>query len=240
MKKVYKFFNYLFCNPKKILLVLLIRLASILPDKFFLQCRFALELGYKLDLENPQTFCEKLQWLKLYNRKDEYTKMVDKYLVKDYVKDLIGEEYIIPTLGVWNSFDEIDFNLLPNQFVLKTTNGGGGTGVVICKDKVTFDIETTRKKIIRSLNTSVYNTYKEWPYKNIKGRIIAEKFMMEDVSEANPQGDLVDYKFFCFSGEVKAILIATNRYSRNGVCFDYFDKNFNIKKYLGGIWMKKR
>lgn len=216
-----------FKNPNKIAKYLLYKIAHIIPDYIYLKMLFRLSMGYKLNLDNPQTFSEKLQWLKLYNRKPEYTQMVDKYAAKEYVAKLIGEEYIIPTLGVWDSFDDIDFDKLPNQFVLKTTHGGGNTGVVICKDKSTLDIKLAKIKLEKSLKSDIYKTLKEWPYKNVKKRIIAETYPSEEITPDNPTGDIIDYKFFCFNGEAKAVLIATERHSTTGVCFDYFDKDFN-------------
>lgn len=219
MNKLKKFFNYLFHKPSLLLLAILTRIAPIFPDKLYLKMLFRLRMGYKLNLDNPQTFSEKLQWLKLYNRKPEYTQMVDKVEAKKYVAGIIGEEYIIPTLGVWNSVDEIDFAKLPNQFVLKTTHGGGSGGVVICKDKSTFDIKAAKQKLNRSLRQDIYTHLREWPYKNVKKRIIAEEYIVDKKGESN------DYKFFCFDGEAKIMLMATER--QTGVKFDYFDKDFN-------------
>ncbi len=227
MNKFQKLIKYLFTEPDRFLLGILARIAPIVPDKQYLKWRFRLQMGYKLNLDNPQTFSEKLQWLKLYNRKPEYTQMVDKYEAKKYVASIIGKEYIIPTLGVWDKFDDIDFDKLPDQFVLKTTHGGGNTGVVICKDKSTLDRDATKKKLKRSLKSDIYKSLKEWPYKNVKKRIIAETYLSEEITPENPTGDIIDYKFFCFNGEAKAVLIATERHSTTGVCFDYFDKDFN-------------
>lgn len=227
MNKLKKLLDYIFHNPRALISAILVRLAPIIPDRQFLKWMFRLKMGYKLNLDNPQTFSEKLQWLKLYNRKPEYTQMVDKYEAKKYVANIIGEEYIIPTLGVWDKFDDIDFDKLPNQFVLKTTHGGGNTGVVICKDKSSFDKAKAKQKLERSLKSDIYKSLKEWPYKNVKKRIIAEEYLSEDITPENPTGDIIDYKFFCFNGEAKAVLIATERHSTTGVCFDYFDKDFN-------------
>ena len=135
-------------NSKLALLGIVIKFNFLFPDKLYLKILFRLRMGYHLDLKNPKTFNEKLQWLKLYDRKPEYTKMVDKYDAKKYVADIIGKEYIIPTIGVWDNFEDINFDNLPNQFVLKTTHGGGGSGVVICKDKMKFNIDDCRKKLI--------------------------------------------------------------------------------------------
>lgn len=196
-------------------------MAVVLPDKVHIEARYALKMGRKLDLKNPQTFNEKLQWLKLYDRRPEYTTMVDKYEVKKYVAERIGEAYIIPTLGVWNSFDEIDFDALPNQFVLKCTHDSGG--LVICKDKNTFDKAAAKKKIEKSLKRNYFLIHREWPYKNVKRRVIAEQYM-EDAKTA----ELRDYKFFCFNGDAKALFIATERQKPGEeVKFDFFDMDFH-------------
>lgn len=210
----------------RVILALLKRFYFLFSDKKFLECRFFLEMGKKLDIKNPQTFNEKLQWLKLYDRKPIYTTMVDKVAVKDYVAKIIGEEYIIPTLGTWKSFDEINFEKLPNQFVLKSSNGGGNTGVIICKDKDTLDKKQAKKKLEKSLNTSIYKYYKEWPYKSVDLQILAEEIIIDESSSS-----LVDYKFYCFNGEPKLLFVATGR--GEDVKFDYYDMNFNrlpIKK----------
>lgn len=190
-----------------------------LPDELYLKLLFRFKMGYKLNLKNPKTFTEKLQWLKLYNRKPEYTTMVDKYAVKEYVAKIIGEEYIIPTLGVWDKFDDIDFSKLPQQFVLKTTHGGGGGGVVICKDKKTFNKADALTKLNQSLKSDIYKSLREWPYKNVPKRIIAEKFMVDS------SGELRDFKFYCFDGTPKVLLVASNRFTSHN--FDYFDMDFN-------------
>lgn len=174
-----------------------------LPDKEYLEIKFASMFdGRKLDWDNLRTFNEKLQWLKLNDRKTDYIKMVDKYEVKKYVAEMIGEQHIIPTLGVWNSFSEIDFDILPEQFVLKCTHDSGGT--VIVKNKKTLDKEKARKKLQRSLETNYYYGGREWQYKDVTPRIIAEKYM-EEVSGQ----ELKDYKFFCFHGVPKIVLTVT-------------------------------
>lgn len=176
-------------------------MAVVLPDKLHIKARYALKMGKKLNLENPQTFNEKLQWLKLYDRKPIYTAMVDKYEVKQYIAERIGEEYIIPTLGVWDRFDDIDFNVLPNKFVLKCTHDSGG--LVICKDKSVFDKAAAKKKIEKSLKRNYFLIHREWPYKNVKRRIIAEKYM-----EDSKTSELRDYKFYCFNGEPKFLYVS--------------------------------
>jgi len=206
-------------KPKVLLLKPLIWLSPLLSDEFFVKTNFRLRMGTKLNLENPQTFNEKLQWLKLNYRKAELTQMVDKYEAKKYVANLIGDEHIIPTLGVWNSFDEIDFESLPNQFVLKTTHDQGG--VVICRNKNDFDIIKAGQKIKKHLKSQHYYLSREWPYKNVKPRVIAEKYMVDESTK-----DLIDYKFFCFHGQPKALFVATERQTGK-VKFDYFDMKFN-------------
>ena len=174
----------------------------------------------KLNLSNPLTFNEKLQWLKLNDRKQEYSKMVDKYEVKKYVAKIIGDEYIIPTIGVYNSFDEINFENLPERFVIKSTHDSGG--VVICKDKQNFDIKKAKKIIKKSLKRNFYLTSREWPYKSVKPRIIIEQYMKDE-----RDNELRDYKLFCFNGRYKIMFIATNRQGDGDTYFDFFDENFN-------------
>lgn len=193
MDKFKKFMN----NPWSIVNVIFIKgLFKNLNDKKYLEIVYRGHFKRKLDLENPQTFNEKLQWLKLYDRKPQYTKMVDKYLVKEFVSSIIGEEYIIPTIGVWENFEDIDFNLLPNQFVLKCTHDSGG--IVICKDLKNFNIKLAKKKIKKSLKRNYYYFGREWPYKDVKPRIIAEKYMGNCNSTGlNPYEGINDYKLTC-------------------------------------------
>lgn len=196
-------------------------------DKKYLQIAYHIAMGEKLDLENPRKFTEKLQWLKLYDRKDEYTVMVDKYEAKEYISKKLGKEYIIPTLGVWENFDDIDFEELPNQFVLKCTHDSGG--LVVVKDKTKLDMNAARKKITKCLKHSFYWGEREWPYKNVKPRIIAEQYM-EDES-----GELRDYKFFTFNGQAKAMFIATERSNeKEETKFDFFDMNFEHLPFMNG------
>lgn len=193
----------------------------LLPDKLYLKLRFKRNMGYNLDLKNPSTFNEKLQWLKLYDRNPLYSQLVDKYEVKEYVKRIIGDEFIIPTIGVWNNFNEIPFNDLPEKFVLKCTHDSGG--IVICKDIHTFDIEKAKEKINNSMNNNFFWESREWPYKYIKPRIIAERYIEDDNDK-----ELRDYKFYCFNGIPYYMLLATGRMSQNEeLCFDYYDMDFN-------------
>lgn len=162
----------------------------------------------KLDLDNPKTFNEKLQWLKLYDRKDEYTMMSDKYLGRKYVKEKIGDKYLIPLLGVWSSAQEIDFDKLPDKFVLKCNHDSGS--VVICQDKDSFIKYSAIKKLNKALKRQYYWTSREWNYKNIKPQIIAEKFMTDESGT-----ELTDYKFFCFDGIPKFIQVDAGRFSNH-------------------------
>lgn len=191
-----------------------------MDDKRYLQKFFECKLGKKLNLNNPVTFNEKLQWLKLYDRKPNYTTMVDKYAVKKYVADIIGEEYIIPSLGVWNHFDEIDFDKLPTQFVLKCTHDSGG--IVICNDKSNFDLKAAKRKIERSLKRNYYWPCREWPYKDVKPRIIAEEYL--SIFEVGQE--LIEYKFFCFNGDPRLVLICKGNPHGSGRTNDFYDMDF--------------
>ena len=193
------------------------------PEKI-VKKMFRKHMGYELDLNNPKTFNEKLQWLKLYNHEEIYTIMVDKYAAKKYVADRIGEKYIIPTLGIWNNFDEIDFQTLPNKFVLKCTNDCGS--IVIVKNKNNFDVEAARDKLELGLRHNYYYSCYEWPYKNVPPRIIAEKYMIDFNDEGSPKDDLTDYKFMCFHGEVKCIFTCTQRRSSDGLRVTFFDEEW--------------
>lgn len=195
---------------------------NFLPDELFLMIRYHQIAGKRLNLNNPLTFNEKLQWLKLHDRRPEYTIMVDKYAVRKYIADTIGEEYLIPLLGVWDSPDEIDFDALPDQFVLKC-NHNSGIGLCICKDKSKLDIKKVKKELWKGLKQDYYLTGREWPYKNVPRKIIAEKYMVDESGY-----ELKDYKFFCFNGEPKALFVATDRNKPNEeVKFDFYDLDWN-------------
>lgn len=204
-------------NPKLILLKLDNLRIITLKDEVYLKILSSKVYKKKLDLNNPQTFNEKLQWLKLHDRNPEYTKMVDKYEVKKYIASIIGKEHIIPTLGVWNKFEEINFDLLPNKFVLKCTHDSGS--IVICDNKESFDINLAKKKINKSLRKNYYYHGREWPYKDVKPRIICESYI------GTESGPLNDYKFFVFSGKVYCIQVDYDRFvdhHRN-----FYDTNWN-------------
>ena len=190
-------------HPAHIFAAMCRKLYFLFPsDCFYLKLIYYLEMGKKLKLKNPKAFSEKLQWLKLYDRNPEYTKMVDKVSAKKYVASIIGEKYIIPTLGVWNKVEDIEWERLPDKFVIKTSNGGGGGGVFICKDKAVFDVESISKKLHHALGGNIYRQYREWPYKNVKPRIIAEEYLEDSMGAG-----LKDYKVFCCNGEPKLIKV---------------------------------
>lgn len=198
-----------------------------MPDETYLKIAYRIRMKKKLNIETPKTYNEKVQWLKLHDRKPEYTMMVDKHEVKQFVAGKIGAEYIIPTLGVWDCFDQIDFDALPDQFVLKCTHDSGG--LAICRDKSKFNKKAAKKKIERCLKHNFFDTCREWPYKNVKPRIIAEQYMEDGQSK-----ELRDYKFFAFDGAVKALFIATNRFGRGETCFDFYDMDFNHLDFTNG------
>lgn len=206
---------------RRFLLSIVRKLNFLFPDKLYLRICFYLEMGKKLDLKNPKTMNEKLQWLKLYNRKSEYTTMVDKILVKDYVAKIIGEDYIVPLLGVWDNPEQIDFNTLPDQFVLKTNHSGGNTGVVIVKDKSKIDQKAIRERLHVSLKSDIYTRYREWPYKNVEKKVFAEAYLGDD---------LADYKFYCYNGYADAVMICVDRQIGDPK-FYFFDKEWNLKRY---------
>lgn len=199
-----------------------------IDDKTYLEIAYRIAMGKKLPLDNPQTYNEKLQWLKLYDRKPIYTQMVDKVEAKKYAASIIGEQHIIPTLGVWERFDDIDFDKLPNQFVLKCTHDSGG--LVICKDKAKLNKERARSIINGCLKNNYFWGQREWPYKGVKPRILAEKYMVDESGY-----ELKDYKWFCFGGEPKALFIATDRSNPNeDTKFDFFDMDFNHLPFTNG------
>ncbi len=216
-------------NPYKIFVTLGYRgKLNWMDDKTYLKLFYRGTMGKKLDLKNPKTFNEKIQWLKLYDRNPEYSKMVDKHEAKLYVADKIGEEYIVPSFGVWENFDDIDFSKLPDQFVLKCTHDCGG--LVICKDKSKLDVAAAREKINKCLKKEYFWGSREWPYLAVKPRIIAEAYMEDEKT-----GELRDYKFFSFDGEAKVMFIASERQKEGAETkFDFFDMDFNHLPFTNG------
>lgn len=199
-----------------------------MPDVPFLKLAFNSRMGKKLNLQNPQTFNEKLQWLKLYDRRPEYTMMVDKYKVRDYIAEKLGEEYLIPLLGVWDDPDEIDFDALPNQFVLKC-NHNSGVGLCVCKSKSALNIPEVKEKLRKGLAQNYYITNKEWPYKDIPRKIICEKYMEDESPTNSDVTGLLDYKFYCFNGEPRFLYVGYADI-KDGIKRDkltYFDLDWN-------------
>lgn len=204
-------------NPYRIALILGSRnYLNWMPDKLYLSLCYRAIFHKKLNWDSPVTFNEKLQWLKLYDRNPAYTQMVDKIEARKYVQEKIGEEYLIPLLGEWDSYSCIDFNTLPDKFVLKCNHDSGD--IVICKDKKSFKPEKYEKKFNKNMKRNFYNVAREWPYKNVRPRILAETFMENSTSE-----ELVDYKLFCFNGKAEYILVCSDRFSDDGLKETFFD-----------------
>lgn len=194
---------------------------NFLSDKTFFKLAFWARLNQKLDLENPISLNEKIQWLKLNDRKESYAKIVDKFAVRDFIKETLGEEYLVPLVGgPWNSFDEIDFDLLPNNFVLKTTHDSGG--VIVVPDKSKMDKVAAKKKIVKSMKNNYFYPNREWPYKNINPQIIAEEYLVDSSGS-----ELKDYKIICFNGKPENVMVCTGRIL-NQVKFYFFDWNWKF------------
>lgn len=219
--------NSIIQNPRILLLGFLDRLSKFIQnDKLYLRIRYRIVMGRCLNLEQPSTFCEKIQWLKIYARNFEYTKYVDKIVVKDIVGDIIGREYIIPTLGVWKRFDDIDFDKLPNQFVLKTNHSGGSCGVYICRDKNSLNINDAKTAMNLSLKKKLFPLLREYPYKNIVPKIFAEKYMKN-----GRDAELQDYKFYCFNGRPGYCQVIANRQTKETI--DFYDMNWEHQPFCG-------
>lgn len=225
MYKIKRILFYLFHKPSVFVMILLERLAPMIPDALYLKMKYRLVVGKKLNLKNPVTFSEKIQWLKLYNRKPEYTIMVDKIKVKTYVAEKVGKDCIIPTLGVWDNPDEIDFDALPSKFVLKC-NHNSGTGMCICKDKSTLNIPKVKQALRKGLKENYFLHGREWPYKNVRRQILAEQFMTD-----SDQEELRDYKFFCFNGKPYLCQVISDRSSDEKI--DFYDMEW--KRLIGLI-----
>lgn len=195
-------------------------MTSWVPDRIHLSLMYRAHLGKRLNLSNPQTYNEKLQWLKLYDRKHEYTQMADKYAAKQWVACAIGGQYVIPALGKWKSANEINLQELPNQFVLKTNHDSGG--VVICRDKNSFDFEKAKKFLSKHLKSSYFPYGREWPYKNIEPCVFAEEYLPSELGGS----DVPDFKILCFDGSPKYIELHQNRSTRHTQ--DWYDAAWNL------------
>ena len=223
--KIGKLFKYLTDSDYRFLVRSNITGCPRMCDEDFLRRKFKARVGRELDLDNPRTFNEKLQWLKLHNRRPEYTVMVDKYRVRDYIREKLGEEYLIPLIGAWDSPDEIDFDALPDRFVLKC-NHNSGLGMYICKDKSKMDVKAVKKELRRGLAQDYYLTGREWPYKDVPRKIICEKYITD-----NAETDcLTDYKFYCFGKEVDSVMVCIER-NTGSPKFYFFDRNWTLKRY---------
>lgn len=215
LTKAYKLIK----NPKLITLAISkLGLYNSMDDKVYIEKMFKSIMGHPLNLKNPKTFNEKLQWLKLYDRNPEYTIMVDKYKVRGYISEKIGEEYLIPLLGVWDNPNDINFDLLPNQFVLKCNHNSGR--VYICKDKESFEIIKVKKELKKDLKIDYYLSGREWPYKNVLRKIMCEEYLGNNLN---------DYKFFCFNGKVEYILVCSDRF--DSIKETFFDRNWNLAPF---------
>ena len=201
-------------------------LYNSMPDEEYIKRKFKLYVGMELNLENPQLYCEKLQWLKLYDRRPEYTTMADKVAVRDYIAEKLGEEYLIPCLGVWDDPEDINFDALPDQFVLKC-NHNSGLGMCICKDKSKLDIAKVKKELKKGLAQDYYLTGREWCYKDIKRKIIAEKFMVDESGT-----ELKDYKVMCFGGKAKLIQVHSGRFG-DQPARNMYDAEWNLLDFPG-------
>ncbi len=219
MKKILKKIMDFIKSPLKIFIFLNNRKILVLSDEKYLKVYYKSIFHKKLNLDNPVTFNEKLQWLKIHDKNPQYSKMVDKYETKTYTAEIIGKKYIIPTLGIYDRFEDIDFEKLPNQFVIKCTHDSGG--VLICKDKNRFNVKDARKKVNKSLKRDFYNCGREWPYKNVKPRIIIEEYIID-----KSINELQDYKFFCFNGKTKFFKIDFNRFIEHHA--NYYDTNCKL------------
>ncbi|MDB2103260.1 MULTISPECIES: ATP-grasp fold amidoligase family protein [Clostridium] len=205
-------------KPKiAIINIMNLKFFRLLPDKIFIKIEYYLVMNKKLNLDNPKTFNEKLQWLKINDRKDIYTKIVDKYEVREYISQKIGEEYLIPLIGVWDEFDEIDFSKLPNKFVLKPTHTSGN--VFICKDKSKIDYKDLKRKVNKWMKRRYYWVHREWPYKNVKPRIICEEYISD--KDSTPD----DYKVMCFNSKAKLIEVHIDRFKNHNL--DIYDNEWN-------------
>lgn len=207
---------------RSLLTKILIQFGTFLPDKVYLSLMYYIKTGVRMNWDNPLTYTEKLQWLKLYNRNPQYTWMVDKVKVKEYVKNMIGEEYVIPTIAVWDKVEDIDFSKLPNQFVLKC-NHNSSSGICICKNKEELNVYEAIARLSRSFKQDYYKMWREWPYKNVERKLFAETFLCEN-SSPNSSDVLTDYKFFCFNGE--PFMMYVSKDIAKNTTTDFFDMDY--------------
>ena len=213
-------------DPKKVIIFANGRgWLNVLPDYLHLKLMYKIRTGKRLNISNPKTFNEKLQWLKLYDRNPLYSQLVDKYEVRKYVSKEIGDKYLIPLIGVYDNFSDINFEKMPNDFVIKCTHDSGG--VIICRDKSTFNVHEAKDKINKSLKNNYFYSGREWPYKSLKPRIICEKLLSQD----NKNSDLIDYKFYCFNGSPKYCQVIKDRGKDETI--DFYDNQWRRMKFTG-------
>lgn len=198
-------------------------LLFFIPDKLYIELKYRYKVGKRLDWNSIRTFNEKIQWLKIHDRKTEYTKMVDKVSAKKYAEKIIGSKYIIPTIGVWDNCNDISLDALPDKFVIKTSHDSGG--VFICKNKSRINWKRIKKEINRRLRRNYYFYGREWPYKNIPRKVIVEELLESKINLDSER--ISDYKFMTFNGTVKCIFVCTERDSSNGLRVTFFDRQWN-------------
>ena len=219
--------SYYIKNPTLFFDSVVKKAGAWLPDRIYIKLRYRFQMGKRLDLKNPKTFQEKIQWLKLYDRKPLYAELVDKVKVKEYIAKQIGVQYVIPLLGIWDRPEDIEWGKLPDRFVLKTNHGGGSMGIVICRDKSFLDRQKTIEKLNASLKHDVYKDLREWPYKNVEKKVFAEELVETD-SETK---DLPDYKWYCFNGEPLFCQVIQDRNIHETI--DFFDIHWNHQEFIG-------
>ena len=206
--------------------------ANIFDDVTYINKTFKIYYHHKPNLFNPKTYQEKLQWLKLYDRNPLYTKLVDKYKVREFVSSTIGEEYLIPLLGVWDNPESIDFEKLPNEFVLKC-NHNSGLGMCICLDKKQLNIKNVKDQLSLGLAQDYFLLGREWPYKNVRRKIICEQYICD-----LDRTELMDFKFFCFNGKFKFLLVCSDRHTK--LANDWYDENLKHVKCINGPKNRKK
>lgn len=217
--------NKVIANPYKVIPYLASKgLLNKLSDKFYLKLMFRARIGKKLNIKNPETFNEKIQWLKLHDRKEYYSDIVDKLKVRDYISETIGESYLTPLINVYDDVEQIDFDSLPNKFVLKCTHDSGG--VVVCDDKRSLNVNKAKRKLKRHLKSKYFYHGREWPYKNVVPKVICEEYIEHDVSEG-----LIDYKLMCFNGKVKCSFVCLERNSSDGLKVDFYNLDWNLMPF---------
>lgn len=216
-------------NPLKPGAVLMRKLGPwIKDDETYLRWYYFFSMRKRLNLKTPSTFNEKVNWLKLHDHNPLYTSLVDKLEAKDYVTKKVGAGHVFPTLGIWHRPEDIEWDALPNRFVLKTTQGGGGIGVIICHDKTKFDKAKAIAKLNSALKQNLYTSSREWPYRDVRPRIFAEPYMEDE------HGELRDYKFFCFNGKCRMLFVATERQTREEPFFNFFDEKYQPLPFRQG------